>query len=272
MNEQKKLYIVLGILVAFIVVIIGVNFINEYRSKQYLETFESTISSEEQNLILVGRDTCVYCQLFGPLLDYMSEQYKFEYLYVNVDKITSKGLDNVLDKLNIDKESFGTPHLSLVKSSTVIDEIAGYVDENELLEFLKKNGYAPESASLPINNISFDEYKEIINSDSPQIIVIGQTGCSHCMLAKPALLSIASEYNVKINYLNLTDLKEADTDNVLIDEFNSSLDYLNNEQWGTPLMLVVKNGEVVSTSNGFVSKDVYVDFLKGQGFIGDVDE
>lgn len=269
MNEQKKLYIFLGVLAAIIIIIIGINFVNENKSKRYLEKFESTISSDEQKLILVGRDTCVYCQLFSPLLDYMSEQYGFKYLYVNIDKISAKGLNNVLDKLKIDKDNFGTPHLSLVKSKNVIDEIAGYVDESELLEFLKNNSYAPSSATIPINFIDFSEYKEIINSETPQIIVLGQTGCTHCMLAKPALLSIASEYNLKINYFDIATLKEDENSQNLIDEFNSSLDYLSNQEWGTPLMLIVKDGEVVSTSNGFVSKDTYVKFLKEQGFIGD---
>lgn len=272
MNEEKKLYIFLGILAIVIIGILGINYINEYNSKKYLEKFESAISGDEQKIVLVGRDNCVYCQLFTPLLDYMSEKYGFDYLYVNTNKITTKGLNGVLEKLKINKDEFGTPHLSLVKSGNIIDEIAGYVDENELLQFLKNNGYAPEDAKLPINDINYSEYKQIINSDTPQIIVIGQTGCKYCMLAKPALLSIASDYNVKINYFNMTSLKESDNSDTLIEEFNSSLDYLNNEEWGTPLMLVVKNGEVISTSNGFVSKEVYIKFLKEQGIIGDLDE
>ena len=272
MNEEKKLYIFLGILAVFIIGILGVNYINERGSKKYLESFESAISSDKQQIILVGRDNCVYCQLFTPLLDYMSESYGFEYMYVNTNEISTKGLNTVLEKLNIDKENFGTPHLSLVKSGNIIDEIAGYVDENELLQFLKNNGYAPEDANLPIRNISYSEYKEIINSDTQQIVVIGQSGCKYCMLAKPALLSIASNYNIKINYFNMTSLQESDNSESLTQEFNSSLDYLNNDGWGTPLMLIVKNGEVISASNGFISEETYVKFLKSQGIIGDLSE
>ena len=36
MNEQKKLYILLIVIVAYIVLIIGINFVKEYNSKKYL--------------------------------------------------------------------------------------------------------------------------------------------------------------------------------------------------------------------------------------------
>lgn len=270
MNEQKRLYIILGIIAAIIVLILGINFYNEYKSKTYLKTFDSAITNGEKQLILVGRGTCVYCQMFTPLLEYMKEQYGFDYLYVNTDKITQKGLNQVLDKLNINADDFGTPHLSLVENGQVLDEISGYVDEKELLMFLKNNGYAPEDAVLPLNYITFEDYKNLINSDTPEIIVIGQTSCSACMRAKPSLLEIASKYNLKINYFNITEeLYSSENSTELIAEFNSSLSFLTEEQWGTPLMIIVKNKEVIANSKGFLSTNNYISFFKEHGIIGE---
>ena len=223
---------------------------------------------DEQQIILLARENCSYCQMFVPILEYMKETYNFEYLYVDTTKISSKGLKGVLDKLNIDEDSFGTPYLSLVKSGKVIDEIAGYVDEKELLEFLKKNGYAEETSKLPINYINFNEYKDLITSETPQVIVIGQTNCSHCIAAKPALLSIARDYNIKINYFDVTALTTEENSTELIEEFNNSLSYLSESDWGTPLMLIVKNNEAVAVNNGYVSKDNYIEFLSSEGLIG----
>lgn len=269
MNEEKRLYILLGVVAAVIVLLFGMNFLNQYNSKKYLEKFEETLVKDDQQMILLAREGCIYCQMFTPLLDYMAEKYDFEYLYVDTDKLTDKALSTVLEKLDIEEDDFGTPHLSLVQSGNVISDIPGYADEQELLAFLKERKYADENATLPISYLTFDSYKEIIKSNTPQVIVVGQTSCSYCMKAKPALLSIADKYNVKINYLNMTDLSDLENSETILEEFNTSLTYLSEEEWGTPLMLVVQDGEVIGHSNGFVSEETYVNFLKEQGIIGE---
>lgn len=269
MNEQKKLYVILGVIVAFLVLVFGIDFVNEQRSKKYLETFNSTVESGERKLILLAREGCVYCQMFEPLLDYMKEIYGFDYLYVDTDLISKKGLSQVLETLNIDPDDFGTPHLSLVESGKKVDEIAGYVDESKLLAFLVKNGFAPADSKVALNYIDYEQYKTLITSENPELIVIGQTSCSACMMAKPALLSIADKYNVKINYLNLTDVQSSENGSELIKEFQTSLKFLAEEEWGTPLMIVVKNKEVIGSSKGYHSEEEYVSFLKKQGFIGE---
>ena len=73
----------------------------------------------------------------------------------------------------------------------------------------------------------------------------------------------------KINYLNLTELKSSENSSELIKEFSSSLKFLTEEEWGTPLMIVVKNKEVIGSSIGFHSEEDYVSFLKKQGFVGE---
>lgn len=269
MNEQKKVYILLGIAVAVVILILGVNFTTELKSKKVLENLEEIIAKDSKQIIVIGKDNCMYCQMFIPLLDYMKEQYNFDYTYINTNKITSRTLTKVLDKLKINAEEFGTPHLTLTEKGNIVDEIAGYVDEKELLAFLQKYGFAGEDAKLSLNYIGMDEYRALINGQTPEIIVVGQTSCSHCMMAKPALLNIATKYGVKINYLNMTEIKNEENGTELINEFNSSLAYLQNEEWGTPLMMIVKDKKVVATSNGYLSENNYVKFLKDQGIIGE---
>lgn len=269
MNEQKKIYILLGIAVAVVALILGVNFSTELKSKKVLENLDEVVAKDSKQIIVIGKDNCPYCQMFVPLLDYMKEQYSFDYTYINTNKITSKTLTKILEKLNINAEEFGTPHLTLTENGNIVDEIAGYVDEKELLAFLQKYGFASEDAKLSLNYIGMDEYRTLINSQTPEVIVVGQTSCSHCMMAKPALLNIATKYGVKINYLNMTEIKDEENGTELINEFNSSLTYLQNEEWGTPLMMIVKDKEVVATSNGYLSENNYVKFLKDQGIIGE---
>lgn len=269
MNEQKKIYILLGIFAAIVVLILGVNFATELKSKKTLETIEELVSQESKQLIVLGKDNCVYCQMFIPLLDYMKEQYNFDYTYINTNKVTTKTLTKILDKLKISADDFGTPHLTLTENGNIIDEIAGYVDEKELLSFLQKYSFAPSDSKLSLNYIGIEEYRTLINSDNQEVIVVAQTSCSHCMMAKPALLSIASKYGVKINYLNMTELQQEENAAEILNEFNSSLTYLQTEEWGTPLMMIVKNKEVIATSNGYISEENYINFLKKQGIIGE---
>lgn len=269
MNEEKKLYILLIVLGALIALVIGINFANEHKNKRYLESFNSAMESGEKKLILLGRKTCGYCQMFQPLLDYMKETYEFDYLYIDTEKLTEKGLNEILEKLNIDPEDFGTPHTSLIEGGKVVDEIGGYVDEQKLLQFLIKNGYAPENSKTGLNYVDYSQYKELIKTDKSEILVIGQTSCSACMMAKPALLSIANKYNVKINYFNLSELQASENASDLIKEFTSSLTFLSEEEWGTPLMIVVKDKKVIANSNGYYSEQKYTSFLKEQGFIGE---
>ncbi len=269
MNEQKKIYILLGIAVAVVALILGINFTTELKSKKVLDNLDEVVAKDSKQIIVIGKDNCPYCQMFIPLLDYMKEEYNFDYTYINTNKITNNTLTKVLSKLNINAEDFGTPHLTLTENGNIIDEIAGYVDEKELLSFLQKYGFAKEDAKLPLNYIGMDEYRTLINSSTPEVIVVGQTSCSYCMMAKPSLLKIANKYGVKINYLNMTELKDQENGTDLINEFNSSLTYLQSEEWGTPLMMIVKDKEVVAKSNGYLSEDNYVKFLKDQGIIGE---
>lgn len=269
MNEQKKLYIILIAIAAFFVLIFGINFVNESNTKKYLETFNSIIENGEKKIILLGKESCPYCQMFQPLLDYMKEEYNFEYLYIDTTKITTKGLNEVIETLNIDPDDFGTPHLSLVDDGKVVDEIAGYVDEKQLLSFLIKYEFTPKDAQIPLNYVSYDEYEDLIESETPEVLVIGQTSCSACMMAKPALITIADKYDVKINYLNLTELKAEENGSELMEKFNSSLEFYTKEEWGTPLMIVVKNEEVIGSSKGYHSTEDYVKFLKEKGIISE---
>ena len=269
MNEQKKLYIILIAIVAFFVLIFGINFINENNTKKYLETFNSIIESGEKKIILLGKESCPYCQMFQPLLDYMKEEYSFDYLYIDTTKITAKGLNGVIETLNIDPDDFGTPHLSLVEGGKVVDDIPGYVDEKQLLSFLVKYEYAPKDATIPLNYVDYPEYEELIESETPEVLVIGQTSCSACMMAKPALITIADQYDVKINYLNLTELKSEENGTELVEKFNSSLEFYTKEEWGTPLMIIVKDKEVIGSSKGYHSIEDYVEFLKKKGIISE---
>ena len=83
--------------------------------------------------------------------------------------------------------------------------------------------------------------------------MIGQTSCSHCIAYKPAINSVAEDYNLTINYLNLTDLNTDESESFFKSleeiEYNEP-DFVEDGSFGTPLTLIVTNGKVVDYISG----------------------
>ncbi len=262
MNEKKKLIILFGIVLATILLIVIGSIYESVNSKKYLDSFYSALNGSENKLVMIGRDNCSWCQLFHPTLDSMKDTYNFDYIYVNTNELTSGVMNKMLKDINVDPNEFGTPLTVVVKDGTVVDSLNGYVDEVQLLDFLKKYDFAPEDAKLPLNYINYNEYKKILKSSDTNILVIGQTTCTYCIKAKPILSQIASDKNVKINYLNVTELSDEEKT-----KFNDSLDYLSKNEWGTPLTLILKNGEVIDSANGLLDYDGYVELFQNNSLI-----
>ena len=112
----------------------------------------------------------------------------------------------------------------IVKDGDVVDTSVGYKDGRALVQFFVDNKILPKdaeySAERYITFIDYNKYKSLIRSDDTHIIVVGQTSCSHCIAIKPALNSVAEDYGITINYLNLTELSEEESNKF----FTSSID------------------------------------------------
>lgn len=262
MNEKKKIIVLLSIIAAIVLIIIGGSLYENHKSNAYLDEFYEALNGSENKLVMIGRDNCSWCQLFHPILDFMSENYDFEFIYVNTNELTSSSLKKMLKSIDVDVSSFGTPLTVVVKDGEVIDSINGYVDEISVMEFLKDNSFVSSDIELPLNYVDYSHYKKLVKADSSSIIVIGQTSCTYCIKAKPILDQIAIDYDININYLNITELTEDE-----LSKFYDSLDYLKNNEWGTPLTLIVKKGEVIDSANGLLDYNGYVELFKTNGFI-----
>lgn len=262
MDEKKKMIVLCSIVAAVILLIIGGSIYENCKSKKYLDEFYSAFNGSENKLVMIGRDNCSWCQLFKPSLDSMKENYNLEYLYVNTNELTSSAFSKLLKDIGVDKEEFGTPLTLVVKDGEVVDSISGYVDEQELLTFLKKYNFVSNDAKLVLNYVDYNGYKSVVRSNESKILVLGQTTCSHCIKVKPILSSISKEYGITINYLDITKLSDEERG-----KFTKYLTYLDENEWGTPLTVIVKNGEVLDSVNGELDHDGYVEVFKKNGFI-----
>lgn len=263
MNEKQKLGIIVGTIILVLALIVGIGISENKKNQKLINAFDNLFNSTENKAIYIMRTGCSWCELFEPNMKEMQESYGADVFTIDTNNISEKAFNYILNKLGLNSSDFGTPYTAIVGNGKVVKSISGYVDTDSLFNTFKENKIIDETSELPLNYIDYEEYKEILNSKKKELIVITQTGCSACIKATPVLNEIAREYkDLKINVFNIYYLTSEEKT-----EFLSSLDYLKEENWGTPLMLVVEGKKVVDTSNGFKDKETYIKFLQETNFI-----
>ena len=114
--------------------------------------------------------------------------------------------------------------------------------------------------------------KELIKDGNPHVIVIGQTTCSHCIAIKPALNSIAGDYDLVINYININTFTQEQydsfSDSLKEIEYNDP-DFVNDGSFGTPLIFIIKDNKVSSYIAGERSKSQLVREFTKSGLISE---
>ena len=211
-----------------------------------MKKFDEYFNSKERKIIYYASTTCGWCSLQTPILEVIANDYDIDYYYLDTSKISASQNKEVRKKLGIEE---GTPKTIVVENKKVIDIAEGYTDPEEYIEFLKETEMVPEdaeySAEKYINHIGYSEYEELIDSSETNVIVIGQTTCSHCIAFKPAMNTMGKDYGVTMNYLDILKLGND------YSKFEDSLEDLGyTEELGTPLTLIVKDGKIIKSLEG----------------------
>ena len=113
-----------------------------------------------------------------------------------------------------------------------------------------------------IEDINLTTLKTKINNKEKFVLVITQTGCSHCMAYLPILEEIGKDYKLTFYDLNMTNL--SDEEKV---EFNKLVRIS-----GTPTTIFYTDGEEQSTTTRLVgekTKDKIINRLKSEGYINE---
>ena len=134
--------------------------------------------------------------------------------------------------------------------------------DNSILETATKEaGEVSDNERKEPNQISIDDYFNLYNGSENKLILFSRTTCQYCKIATPILENIIYKYNVEINYLNVSDLSSDDNKRLI-----ASNDYFS-EGYGTPLILVVKGGEIVYKIEGLVTREDYIKFFEEYEFM-----
>lgn len=218
-------------------------------SGEILDSFYKYMGKKDETVIYYGSSTCSYCSLQTPIMNQIKEDYKIDYLYIDASKLSKDDQKEILKELDVEGS---TPTIAIVKNDDVVDVNVGYMDGKTTVEFLKKNKILDKDATYkPEENltfIDFNRYKELVSEDALNVIVIGQTTCSHCIAVKPVLSRVAGNNNITINYLNLTEMSQ-DEQSELIEDLKS-IGYSDADNLGTPLTLITKNNHLEGSIEG----------------------
>lgn len=263
--ENKRIYILLGVTVGIIIAVILSMVYGKTRSAKLVEGLEKLMASNEPKAVYLMRETCTYCELNKSNMNSIVKEYNFDYYNIDTDNLTKDDYDKVLTMLDIDKANFGTPTLVTVQNNEVVSNFSGLRTYPMLFNYLKENKLIKEDTNLYLNYVTLDTYKDLFNSDKPEVIVLATSYCKFCLAEHPVLIDVAKETNAKINYVYLDYLFENQEQ---YDEFMGSLSWFSeNTNWGTPTTLIVKNNEVIDVLNGYREKKDIIDFYKKNGII-----
>lgn len=105
--------------------------------------------------------------------------------------------------------------------------------------------------------VNLDEYKEIIKSDGYNLVFIGRETCSWCQNFKESIRTALEDNNFAIYYIDTDKFSENQ-----YSELYETDSYLKEEEWGTPLTLIYKDGKRIDVINGYVESDALVETLK----------
>lgn len=127
----------------------------------------------------------------------------------------------------------------------------------------EESANVPDDEQKDFNEIDIDEYLDLYDGSKKSIVLFSRPTCGFCQIAEPILHHIAYQYDLTINHVN-TDEMSSDDETKLVE----SDDYFS-DGFGTPLLVVVSNGEIVDMVNGLVDTESYVSFFTDNGFISD---
>ena len=104
--------------------------------------------------------------------------------------------------------------------------------------------------------------KEKIDNKEKFVLVITQTGCSHCMAYLPVLDEIGKDYKLTFYDINMTNLSDEEKT-----EFNKLVRIS-----GTPTTIFYTDGEEKTTTSRLVgekTKEKIINRLKSEGYINE---
>lgn len=125
----------------------------------------------------------------------------------------------------------------------------------------KESEAAKEKELDELPNISLDDYMEIYKGTTPRVVLIASPTCHYCQIAEPIIRDIVTDTKIEVNYLDSSKFTEED-----YDRFTATNEFFENG-FGTPLMLIVGNEEIIDKVDGMTDKSHYLEFFNNNNLL-----
>lgn len=129
------------------------------------------------------------------------------------------------------------------------------------LSFIGTDSAVEGKTESELTMIDIDQYLSLKAGSDLSIIYIARPTCGYCQQQEPIVKNLVYLHNIKVNYLNTDELSEDGFDKLIeSDEYFS-------EGFGTPLIILVKDNQIVDKSEGYHTKSELVEFFQTNGLI-----
>lgn len=272
MEENKRLIIV-GVVIAVVVAIIlaitfwpkpdksfacGIKADGDYAkigSVNYKQ-YECLLKEDSKNVLVVSNDLT---DKKKEVLNGVASSIGRSIYYLDTDKIDSSDLKSIKKKLKYNDASFKKDVALVINKGKAItykenvltnsDELKTFLKEAKLSKFACDVKPSEEYENL--GELTYEQYNCLYESDETFAVILSQTTCSHCINFKPVINKYAGDNNISLYFIEVNELEQEE-----MSALQSSLSYFdNNESWGTPLTLGIKNKEVIAEMSGEVSDE-----------------
>lgn len=240
MSKYKNVLIIAGVVLSVFVVsfalsIFGPTYIEKISYKEYQEKMKDN----EANAFFVGSKNENY-----DFVDELATSYKADIYYVDEEDLTKDQKEEL--KANSGK-------LFIMKNGKQV-----YINNKEDKKYkLVKTLMNENIIEDNYIEITFDDYQNIIKEKGYQLIFIGSASCGYCTNFKPEIKLTLKEHNANIYYLDISKLSSGE-----MQALYASDSYYTENEWGTPLNLLFKDGKRINVLNGYVPSSELTSFLK----------
>ena len=102
---------------------------------------------------------------------------------------------------------------------------------------------------------------EYVKEDGYKVLYIGRDNCSYCVLFEPEIELVSEEGDIEYLYINTNKLKSSHLSKLL-----DNLE-INEADFGTPYLVISKDGEIINQKAGYMPEDHLFEYLKENGVI-----
>lgn len=120
------------------------------------------------------------------------------------------------------------------------------------------------TGKVGLNQITYKEYKEMVDNGDAFVVVIERAGCYYCQQYMPILKEYTEEKNIAVTYIDTDTLSEED-----LNELSTTNKYLKKNKWGTPTTLFMLGDRIIDSISGYVEKDKIDAFFKDRVKMGE---